>query len=540
MTSHRWWKSKIQGKMKNLIFLLIFIFSFLTLSAYAQKSNTLKIPLADLEEGIVLEVEGASFFLQDKNKKVGDTFEVRPKESLPPLKIEVLPNLPEDGSPLLIPVVITDTELAKGAEITLRLKEGESKVIKIPRRRVIIPTKFYLVFPELGERGRYGGKAGLLIIEVYPKMTLNFKVDVEDTAEEGVVVRAEYEDNVKAKITDILNKTGQRDLSMQGFIRQGEEQKWGINLENLMQTQNPRKIDLSRRQKLRERLFLDARIDNLQDKKGLHLGGNLIYFRQNKEFNFGNVDKKVSDEAHLQMKTSEKYGDTIFRLQGFKGQKEEGYHTPGLFIEKFGAQINLRDLWGGLNLQVGTLKIEKVENYLETGQCDDKINFVLDYSRQMGTPYRSWETKKVSWGGEAGVKFMGIGKDIWLRGRWELNLNLKPNTSLQFALNDDFISLSGKEEHAPWQNRRITLIHYKKLWEDRTILGKLDLEYVFAETKWRRSDYSTSFSQCAKHRFGFGKNIEVLGFAAPLEFFGERDSRGVYQYGVTVSIRQWM
>lgn len=493
----------------------------------------MEVEIEDLKKGVVLVINDEPLFIKKENL-ISDTFNYEDK-----VLIKAIKGKKENGKNILIPVKITDKELSQGVEIEYQDRHYNKKTLKIPKRRVFLPQNFYIVYPELGESGKNGGKNGALILEVHPKMTQHFKLDVEETADYGIVVRGEYEDDVKIKITDLLNRTGYRDINLLTYLRGRREDKWGINMENLMETQYPRKIDLGRTQSLGERVLLELRLDNVEGEGGIHPGANFIYHRQNKELNIGNVDKKVQDNLHLQMKFKEKIGDVVLRMEGFSLEKSEDFKLRGLLIEKLGAQINFNNLPYGMQGSFGNLRV-KIEENLDQGTVDDKLNFRLDQSYQFGTLYPRFESKEVTYNLTTGVRLIGIGRNIWLRGRLSFNLNFGANTSLQYELNDDFIVLSGEQFHYPWQNRRLTLIHYKDLVEDKTIMGKLNLQYLFIEGIEKRTNYSTPFADTLEVSLGTGYELKILGYGVPLEVFTKKDKIKGWQFGLNLSLRQWI
>lgn len=522
------------------IFFILSVLILLNKCIYTERDNyEVTVSVSELKEGVLLEVQNQPFFLQE-DRKEGEVFKVETPLLPKPLTVKVVKDKPKDGKNIIIPVEITDLELAKGVEIELQTKEGEKKIVKIPKRKIIIPQNFYVVLPGLGESGAYGGKDGALIIEVHPIMSFAFKVNINDTADQGLVCKVEYEDLFKIKVVDTLNKSGLRDINILTYIRTGGEEKWGINAENLLEARNPRKIDISRTEKLGKKLLLEARVDNVSGKENVNFGANLIYTRGNKKFNFGNVDRKVQDEFHFQTKITEKSGNYIFRLEGFDLKKtEENWGMKSVVIKRAGAQVNL-ELFNGLSFTTGNIRVETTDDDINQGTVDDKINSRLEYSSTFGALAPPMEKEKFTFSSSFGARIIQIDKDSWIRGRVSVDINYGPNSIFQFELNDDFINLTGKPYTFPWQNRRFTFICFHDLVEDKTIIGKLDLDYIFSEFIFKRTDYATPFVRTTRFRYGFGKSLKILKFALPLEFFAEKDYWMKDSFGITLSFRSWI
>jgi hypothetical protein len=379
-----------------------------------------------------------------------------------------------------------------------------------------------------------------LIIEVHPKMSFSFKVDIDNTPDRGLVCKLEYKDFFKMKILDLLNNAGTRDINLLTYINTGKGEKLGINAENILEARNPRKIDISRTEILSKRVLLEARIDNIGGREeDVDIGANLIYTRGNKEFNFGNVDRKVQNEFHFQTKIYEKYGNYVFRLEGFDLKKtEENWSMNSLIIKKTGAQINL-ELPNGLKFKTGNIRVETTDDDIYEGTVDDKINSLLEYSLTFGNLAPPLE-KKFSFSSYLSTRIIQIDRDSWIRGKIKFDVNYGPNSVFQFELNDDFINITGKPYDFPWQNRRFTFIRFHDLVEDKTVVGKLDLDYIFSEFIFKRTNYTTPFVRTTKFRYGFGKSLKILKFALPLEFFGEKDYWMRDNFGVTISFRSWL
>lgn len=523
--------------VKRKILFLLFLFS--TTNIFSQQKYEIVVSVSELKEGVVLEIENESFVLQEE-RKAGEIFEVNTPSLKKPLLVKVVEDKPKDGKNVVIPVEITDLELARGVELELYTKDGKKKLVKIPKRKIIIPQKFYIVLPGLGEPGSGGGKDGALIIEVHPKMSFSFKVDINETPDQGLVCKLEYEDAFKMRIVDALNRSGLRDMNILTYIKTGKDEKWGVNAENILEARNPRKIDISRTERLGKRLLVEARFDNISDRENVNIGANLIYMRKNKEFNFGNVDRKVQNELHFQAKINEKYGNYIFRLEGFELKKtQENWRMKSLIVKRIGAQLNL-DLPGGLKFTTGNIRVETTDEDIYRGTVDDKINSLLEYLTTLGSLAPPVEKDRLSFSSSISAKIIQIHRDSWIRGRVKFDINYGPNSVFQFELNDDFINLTGKPHSFPWQNRRFTFLRFRDLVEDKTILGKLNLEYIFGEFIFKRTNYATPFIRTTKFRYGFGKNLKILKFALPLEFFGEKDYWMKDNFGVVISFRSWI
>lgn len=523
---------------KRFLFLVLIFFALMPVLAAGQdvvRKNTIEIPSDELEKGVVLK-DGENVFYLKEVKKPGEKFQVEKGGHVNIIVTE--PKL-YHGKNVLIPVEITDKELAKGAELTLTYEDGEKKKVQIPRRRIYLPMKFHVIFPELGEPGKNGGKNGALILEIHPKLTQDVRVDVSQTADTGIVIKVDYEDSLKTRFYDVLDQANKRDINLQYEYKTSPREKWGIGVRNILQAQNPRIVDIWRVQKLKEDLFLEARLDNLKSKGGGKFGSNLLYYKRNMELNAGNVDQKVEDEFHFQMKLNQKNGNFIFRLQNFKLNNNFD-SLPGFYPNKFGAQVNLSRLPYGAKLSFGNLKVERTFDDLDKGKVDTKLNFMLEQEHDFGAMYPRLEDT-FTWNASTRLRLIGVGDDVWLQGRFVTILNFTSNFAMQFEINDDFITLSGKQFHEPFQNRRLTFIRYRDFIEDRSILGTLGLDYVFTEAISKRASYDVPFYKKASYKAGFGKSFTMFGLPLPLEIFVEKEfSRKNFSFGILASLRQWL
>lgn len=521
---------------------LIFIF-FMTARAclFAQEASALQavleIPSDELSQGVLLEHDGAVFFVKEE-KKAGETF-VYERDGKR-VTIRVAEPKPYNGKNILIPVEITDKELAKGVELTVAGARGEKTKVQIPRRRVYLPLKFHVFFPELGEPGRNGGRNGALILEVHPKLTQDVRVNVNQTADTGIVIKIDYEDSLKARFYDVLDQANKRDINIQYEYKTSPREKWGISIRNILQAQNSRIVDIWRVQKLKENLYLEARLDDIQTKGSGRAGANLLFYKGNAEVNVGNVDNKVEDEFHAQLKLNQKYGNVIFRLQDFHVNKKFDFTMPGFHPNKFGAQVNFTRLPYGAKLSLGNIKVERTFEDFETGKVDTEFNFLLEQEYDFGEQFPGLQSS-FAWNASTRLRLVGVGPEVWLQGRFVTEFNLASNFALQFEINDDFITLSGKQFHDPYQNRRLTLIKYRDFVEDNSIVGRLGLDYVFTEAVSKRSNFADPFYTKAVYKAGLGKSFTIFGLPLPLEIFGEKEfSRKNFGFGITASLRQWL
>lgn len=444
---------------------------------------------------------------------------------------------PQKGENIIIPIEIQDIALAKGLEIQIEDEDGNLHLIKIPKRKVFLPIRFFFEVPNLGKKGKNGGANGSLILEIHPKISFRLKTDIDKTADYGIIFKAQYENVLKIKLTDVLNEKNYRDLSLNFTMLGKEDEKYIFDLENLFNTQNPRKIGIFRRERIGKKLLLDLRFENGGTKGGNKFGSNLVYQRKNKEFIFGNIDNQVEDVFHLQTNFYEKIGTFSFRVEGFNFQKPPDYNLSGLFIEKFGFQYSLEkeDVFA---FKIGNLKIEKVLDDLDKGKVDDKLNIFLSSGKSFGNPFIVGRTSGIL--GDLNFSLNSIGRESWLRGEAKLSFYLSKNLLLEGEVNEDFLFFRGSSFHLPWQSRRVTLMQFRNWGEEKSFLKKFGLTYIFLEGIIKRSGYDTSFKEGTKIRFGFGKDIMIYNFGLPLEFFIEKPINKKLNIGVLFSLRQWL
>lgn len=501
------------------------------------QKNMMEVPADELSKGVLLK-SGETLFFVKEEKLPGEKFYV--EKDGKQISLFVTAAKPYNGKNILIPVEITDKELAKGVELTLTVEGGVKKKVQIPRRRVYLPTKFHVIFPELGEPGKNGGKNGALILEIHPKMTQDVRVDVSQTADTGIVIKVDYEGSLKTRFYDVLNQANKRDINLQYEYKTSPREKWGIGIRNMLQAQNPRIVDVWRVQRLKENFYLEARLDNIRAKSAGKFGGNLLYYKKNAELNVGNVDQKVEDEFHFQLKLNQKDENVIFRLQDFHMNKNFDFNVPGFYPNKFGAQVNLFRLPYGARLSFGNLKVERTFDDLDKGKVDTKFNFLLEQEHDFGAAFPQLEDT-FTWNASTRLRLIGVGDEIWLQGRFLGILNFTSTLAMQFEINDDFITLSGKQFHAPFQNRRLTFIKYRDFIEDHSVLGALGLDYVFAEAISKRTDYAAPFYKKTAYKTGLGKSFTIFGLPLPLEIFIEKEfSRKNLDFGILASLRQWL
>jgi len=54
---------------------------------------------------------------------------------------------PQKGENIIIPIEIQDIALAKGVEIQIEDEDGNIHIIKIPKRKVLLPIRFFFEVP---------------------------------------------------------------------------------------------------------------------------------------------------------------------------------------------------------------------------------------------------------------------------------------------------------------------------------------------------------------------------------------------------------
>lgn len=513
--------------MKKRKIIISILTTLLLILTNKVSSVEIEIPDNEIKDGVVLQVNNDFIFLKG-NYREGELIQLSDNNF-----VRVISGKKKSGRNIIIPVEIPDIELSRGQQIKIKTKD-EEKIIDIPKRRVFIPNKFYLVYRGLGEKGENGGQDGTLILEVWPKLSYLLKVNVNDTADDGLVVNFGYENIVKGKIYDILDELGRRDINLSGDFKYDKTREFKLQGENIFERRAERKIGLLTTQPLAKRLSGKIRIDNFKHRKKISIGGNIIYTRGNKEFNFGQVTSVIDDFLHFEMHLQEKYGNIILRGEDFSS-----YEKTGLTIKRLGGQINLEDKNGNLKFSIGNLIIGLEDNPYK-GCVDDKLNFSFEYLGAFGNYYAPPDIKKIQFGAVWSAKIIGVEDNAWIRGRLSIRTNLNSESYVQYSLSDDFVDLWGKNPHPPWQNRSLTIIRNRKLFEDKTLIGKADLDYIFCELSWKRTNYEIPFSKTQNVKFGFGKTLEVVGIPLPLEFFVEKEKNKEYKYGVILSFRSYL
>lgn len=533
-------KQKIKKRKWLVVMVCACLFLLSARAASAQETpqkSAVEVPADELAGGVILKSGDILIFVKEE-KLPGDKFFAEKEGKR--VTISVTEPKPYNGKNILIPVEITDKELAKGVELTLTYEDGAKKKVQIPRRRVYLPTKFHVILPDLGEPGKNGGKNGALILEIHPKMTQDVRVDVSQTADAGIVIKVDYEDSLKTRFYDVLDQANKRDINLQYEYKTSPHEKWGIGIRNMLQAQNPRIVDIWRVQKLKENLFLEARLDNIKTGGGGKFGSNILYYKRNMELNVGNVDQKVENEFHYQLKFNHKNGNVIFRLQDFRMNNDFDFNPPGFYPKKAGAQLNLTQLPYGAKLSIGNLKVERTFDDLDEGKVDTKLNFLLEQEHDFGAVFPRLEDT-FTWNVSTRLRLIGAGDEVWLQGRFLGILNFTSMFAMQFEINDDFLTLSGKQFHEPFQNRRLTFIKYRDFIEDRSILGTLGLDYAFVEAVSKRTSYDVPFYKKTVYKTGIGKSFTIFGLPLPLEIFVEKEfSRKNLDFGILASLRQWL
>jgi len=517
----------------HLLIALLTLFLLLIPPARAQEPVAVEVTEADLHQGTVLAIGEMPVTLQDQSHKAGDVFDYKTPEG-PTLRVKVLPSRPVNGRNLRLPVEIVDVVLAKGTKLNLTLPDGTTRVVNIPRKRVFIPQKFYIILRGAGEAGQHGGRPGDLILEVYPKLTTKLRLSMTSTTDEGLIAIVDYGDQATVRVKDFNKRLGRRDLDLQLYSSTNTTNRMGVDIQNLQETYSHRIVGLLYNRQIRPENSVLSRLDYIREEREVKPGSNYFYNGQRQEFEFGNVDRRVEDSFHAQTRLFRGNTDLTLRLEGVEVHRLGLEYLPTAVIRNAGVQMEYYSEDGTIDAIFGNLKVE--ENEL-MGKIDPHLNFVINLSRPFGTGVSFYDARPLEWGGSLALRLMGVGEDSWMRARLQSSLGLGNNILLQFNLNDDFFRITGQKKGRLWQDRTITLIQTRDILSGKDLLSRLKVEYVFADYNWHREGSMKLFQK--RLSVGVGKNLNLMGFDVPLEFYLQKEGKTL-RFRFTFSLRQWL
>ncbi len=362
---------------------LIVIISLLCLwpSLKAQEMIAVEVPEDDIHRGTVLAVGETPVPIRDESKKAGDVFDYRSPEG-PVLRVQVTPSPPVNGRNLRLPVEIVDVVLAKGTTLHLTMPDGSPRTVRIPRKRVLIPQKFFMIVRGAGEAGQHGGKPGDLILEIYPRLTTRLRLAMTSTSDEGVVAQVTYGDQVYTRIKDFNKRLGRRDIDLRLYGSTDPGNRVGLDIQNLNEKYSRRILGLLYSRQTRPDSRLVGRADYIREDRKAKLGGNYLFSSRAQEFEIGNVDRRVEEDFHAQTRLFTNTTGLTFRLEGIDVRDRSFRKLPAAVIRTAGGQFAYASPDGAFDAAVGNLKVE--ENEL-MGKIDGRLNFAVNISRPFGS-----------------------------------------------------------------------------------------------------------------------------------------------------------
>lgn len=448
----------------------------------------------------VLLIEGRLRVLDAREAASGYTISLRPRPEV--LRLSFLP------------VQISGVALSSGvASLDFATSVGEERFFLLPRKRFLLPIPFMARIPEAGYE--QDGRAEPLLAQVHPKISKRVDVDLDRTGDFGLVAKLGYEKAVRVTVLDTLNEADRRDVhaTIQVASHRGEFVE--VQGRHLLANQNPRKIDLIRRQRFSRTLLGDFRLDNVEGEEKLRLGANAIFQNGRTTWILGNVHHRVERDLHLEVRRPLGTFTLIARAERLTTPKSDVQKGTGLRLDRLGAGLSYRD--GDWDLTLGTLRVERVLEDLEEGKVDGELNFALTRRLYWGSPILPRDPRRLAFSGESGLGLVGFGSDAFLRGHIFADVQFGPVYSLRTRWFSDFLTLSGADQGSVWESLRATFMRQRDWFEDRSFLERFGLQYIFVEAEWKRS--GTEAFNPPDIRLGIGKDLTLFGFALPLEVF---------------------
>lgn len=508
-------------------------------AAYAQ-SETVDVVAVTADEaarGAAIVIDGKPVFVEAPAGS-GDHFTVPVPDSARELQVTVVPT-PTHGEPqnVVLPVYIEDKALARGVTLNLTTPAGHAVQVPIAPRRVFLSIPFTIpltqdIHPEFAQPN-----ADQIIIQVVPKITKKAQVNIDNTANDGLVADIRYEGIAYLRLKDLMNRTNRRDMDGTFFIGRDPTRRWHIITENLFEKFDKRNLGVARDQRLSNQLLSHLRLDHIDNADDLHFGANLIYHESNKRLLIGNIDRRVQDRVHAELTYGNDENFITTRFEGLELVNPSGRSPAAVKIDRFGYQLGWVRAYeeSALTLLFGNLKVEDLE---DEGEIDDYTNFILTLTRMFGETRRMTIGRGPHMSGELELDYYGRGSATWLQGALNINVSFLRDYMFMFRLNNDFARITGRPPDDLWENYSVSLMRSRNYFNPHDPLSRWGLESLQIDVRYVRDLKGQPFQR--EIRFGLSKYLKIMNYDIPLDLYIEMNEAGEYRPGAGISIRGYL
>jgi len=526
--------------MKRTLISTIFFLVLLAGRAACEDAVLLTASADALREGIAVSLDGSPAFVRAPETMAlvpGMTVELEANGlKKRRVSVTVLEPTARRDQVVTLPVQIEDKSLARGVKLHLITPDGDSTTYDIPPKRVFLSIPFTLpitgdVHSSFAESNRH------LIIQVVPRITKKAKVDIDNTATDGLVADIRYEGIAYLKFKDLLNRTNRRDMDGTFFFGRERADRWEIITENLFEKFDDRTVGVMKNEKLGGSLSSQWRLDNLHDFHETSFGLNMIHYEDKVYAKLGNIDRIVKQKVHTELG----YGDdnlmALTRFEGIELKNPGGASPIRLKLDRFGYQFRFSGGEGDLYYR-GLLGNLKVQDFNDRGEIDDYFNFDVGVSTLLGRGHGAgWAEKKLSFAGEVSLNFWGRGSSSWLEGDLDMNLGYGNEYLVYLRFNNDFARITGDAPNPLWEDIFISFMRNRNYFNPKDRLGRLGLESVFLDLNYSREGKGEPYT--SRTRLGISKFMRVWRYDLPVEFYIEKGSNKGYIPGIALSIRRY-
>lgn len=496
--------------------------------------HMLVAPRGQIIRGAAVAVNGEPLFITAPEGSP-DSFTV-PIPSGGELLVSLIPDPGDEPRNILLPVAIEDKTLAHGVTLTLLTPKGNTATVDIPPRRVFISIPYSIpvtgdVHPDFADPD-----SDHLIIQVIPKITKKAQVNIDNTAEDGLVADIRYEGIAHLKLKDILNRTNRRDMDGTFFIGKDPDDRWQLISENLFEKFDKRVLGVGRDKRFSSELTSHWRVDNVDNADDLLAGANFTYKKDKTRVLLGNIDRRVKKQTHMELAYGDEDNFLLTRYEGLEVKNPSDRMPVGVRVDRFGYQVGFVKEYKA-SFTAGRLGNLRVEDTEDEGEIDDYFNFELTWGASFGDTRGVFRRKKFSISGESEINVLGRGSASWVQGEVNINTTLFRDYLFIMHLNNDFARITGTPRHNLWESFLFSLMRNRDYFNPDDPLARYGLQTVFADLRLVREKHGEQYQK--EIRLGIAKYVRIMDYDIPLELFVEINEEGEYRPGAGLSIRDY-
>lgn len=519
------------------IIAVLALFVLTALPAAAQEQSVFMATAAQLKAGVAVEIGGLPGFIQyDGPADAGTTLELKAAGLDAPVQVFVSPEASAEETTVVLPVQIEDKTLARGVTLNLVTSNGETVSMAIPPKRVFLSIPFTIPVTEQVDPDFAAGNRHL-IVQIVPKITKKAQVNVDNTAQDGVVATIKYEGIADFKLKDLLDRTNRRDMDGTFFIGRQEDFRWHIIAENMFEKFDKRNLGVMKNHRLGGEVTSQWRLDQLNNIHRTKPGVNLKYSEDKSSLLFGNIDRRVKDQVHSEIGYGTDRLKFKTRFEGLEVFNPQSHLGAAIRADRFGYQLTCAG-GGDREYYAGRFGNLKVQDYEDEGEIDDYFNFEFNYSMLLGSQSRRWNPNKPTFSGDTSLTFWGRGPTSWLRGELNFDVGYKTDYLMYFRYNSDFMRITGRPEDPLWESVFVSFMRNRNYFKRHDKLARYGLESVHVDFDYSREGKGSPFRR--KTRIGVSKLMTIWKYDLPVELYIESVEFNHYRPGAGISIRRYL